>query len=437
MVEKSSKIFSSSLPSVVGFLSVATLVAGFGTWAAVAQIDGAVIASGRIVVDRNRQAVQHLDGGVVKEVLVKEGDTVNQNDVLVRLDPTLTLSEKAVIESRLYELMARRGRMEAERDDAETITFDPRLLEKATQDPKVKELVEGQQRLFEARRETLLQALTQLQNQKLQLGNQINGIDAQMVALERQLQLIGDETKTQISLLERGLAQASRVLNLQREDARLSGLRGELTARRAQAMERSTEIDIEMLKIKTQRREDAIATLRDLQMGELETDERLQTLTTQLERMQIRAPVAGIVYDVRLFGERSVIRPADPLMFIVPQDRPLVIEAKVEPKDVNKVHSLQQVVLRFTAFEMRNTPDLLGTVTRVSPDAFSEPDSGRPYYRAEIELPNTELSKLTEDQTLIPGMPVESFIRTGEYTPLAYLTAPITRYLTRAMRDDS
>jgi len=431
------RMFSSRLPYMVGLGAVALLVFGLGGWAVKAQIDGAVIAPGQIVVDRNRQAVQHLEGGIVQEVLIQEGDSVAEDEVLIRLDPTETLSELAIVESRLYELMARRGRLEAERDGADTITFDPMLVAESATNPEVADLIEGQRRLFEARRETLKQNQSQLRNQQEQLQNQIEGIDAQMEASARQIALIGEETVTQESLLERGLTQATRVLNLQREDARLSGLRGELVARRAQAMERYAEIDIELLGQQAQRREDAIAMLRDIQVSELENRERRETLLTRLDRMEIRAPVAGTVYNLQVFGPRSVVSPADPLLFIVPQDRPLVIEARVNLIDVDKVASQQEVSLRFQAFNMRDTPDLMGQVTRISPDAFEDQASGRSYYRVEIALPQTEVDKLEPDQVLIPGMPVDAFIRTGEHTPFAYLTEPLVHYLSRAMRESS
>ncbi|CAN0578422.1 unnamed protein product, partial [Laminaria digitata] len=228
------------------------------------------------------------------------------------------------------------GRIEAERDEVDSIVFDPELVALMATDPKVAALVEGQTRLFEARRATIKNTLTQMRNQQTQLQKQIQGIDAQMAASSRQIELIDTETATQQGLLDKGLAQASRVLNLQREAARLSGLEGELIARRAQAMERFAEIDIELLKLQTQRHEDAIAMLRDLQVNELENLERRDALLTRLERMQIRAPVGGVVYDLRVFGSRAVVRPADPLLFIVPQDRPLLIEAEVKPADVDK-----------------------------------------------------------------------------------------------------
>ncbi len=435
MNRKDASLFSSRMPMVVGFGAVALFVFGLGGWAMGAKLDGAVIAAGRIVVDQNRQAVQHIDGGIVQEVFIEEGDNVDAGQLLIQLDPTDLKSQLTITENQLYELMARRGRLEAERDEAETISFDSELLEIAEADPEVAALIDGQTRLFEARRENLAKTLTQLENQRAQLKNQIEGIDAQMDAGERQAKLIGEETAVQKSLLERGLAQSSRVLSLQREEARLAGLQGELIARRGQAMERNAEIGIQTLQLQTQRREDSITQLRDLQISEVEAHERREALLTRLDRMDIRAPASGIVYDLQVYGPRSVVRPADPLLFLVPQDRPLVIEARVDPVDVNKVHAQQEVVLRFQAFDMRSTPDLIGSITRVSPDAFTDNTTGMSYYLAEVNLPKEELSKLAEDQVLIPGMPADAFIRTGEHTPMNYLTAPLTRYMSKAMRD--
>lgn len=435
MTRNISDLGSSRSTLLIGFGTILLLLGGFGAWATTAEIDGAVIAQGRITLDRNRQAVQHPDGGIVQAVEVKEGDTVAANAVLLRLDPTLTLSEQTVTEARLYEIMARRGRLEAERDDSDTIIFPPLLVDAAKAKPAIAVLMEGQSKLFEARRDSLHQSKVQLANQQLQLEQQIIGIEAQMQAAARQTELFEKESTAQSALLDRGLAVAARLLSLQREEARLAGLAGELIAKRAQAQERIAEIQIQGIMLGTQRREEAIAMLRDIEQVELETSENLHSLKVRLERMEIRAPVAGIVYDLKVYGERSVIRPADPLLFIVAQDRPLLIEARVAPLNVVKIHALQEVVLRFPAFDMRETPDLLGRVTRISPDAFVDPETERSYYRAEVELPESELAKLTKDQFLVPGMPVECFIRTGEHTIFHYLTEPLSRYFNKAMRD--
>jgi len=421
-------------PVVVGLLAIVTLVFGFGGWAVGTRIDGAVLAPGRIIVERNRQIVQHPDGGVISDLMVKEGDVVSKGQVLIKLDLQLLLSELSVVNNQLHEVMARRGRYSAERDEADVIVFDPALIAAAAADPKIAELVEGQRHLFETRLESMRKSVEQLLNQQSQLQIQIDGVDAQMDAVRRQLELTQAETDVQQSLLDKGLAQGSRVLNLRREDARLSGMMGEAISRRAQAMERMAEIRIETLQMLNDRREEAITILRDMQITELELLERRSALTTRLARMDIRAPASGIVYDLRVFGPETVIRPADPLLFIVPQDRPLVIEAQVAPINVGDVHVGQGVVIRFRSINARTMPDLFGTVMRVSPDAFTEPATGQSYYRAEIVLPETELEKLPDGQIMIPGMQVDTFIRTGEHSPLAYLAAPLTQYFGTALR---
>ncbi len=428
---------SARLPTVIGGLALLVLILGLGTWATHAMIDGAVVASGRVIVESNRQAVQHPDGGVVAEVLVKEGVKVNQGDVLVRLDPTLAQSDLRIVERQLHELMARRGRLIAERDGTMSITFDEQLLQAAETDAEMAELVTGQRLLFEARLQGSDQAVTQLKNQKLQLSNQVAGIDATTSALNLQITLTEEELRGQEALLEKGLAQGTRVLNLRRELARLSGATGQAAAQRAEAMERIAETEIEMARLHGQRREDAITSLRDIKVSEMELAERADALHTRLDRMEIRAPVAGVVYDIRLLGEWSVLRPAEPLLFILPENRPLLIESRIRPLNVNSVHVGQEVVVRFPAFDMRETPDLIGRVLHVSPDTYSESETGATFYRAEVVLPEKELEKLADDQIIIPGMPVDTYLRTGEYTPLAYILKPLTRYMGSAMREGS
>lgn len=427
--------FRAVWPMIVGFGTVLLLFGGFAAWAARAQIDGAVVASGRIVVERNRQVVQHPNGGVVEEIFARDGDTVAEGEVLITLDPTEVQSELKIVEGQLFEIMARRGRLEAEREERDEIVFDPFLLEMAEKNPDAAALLIGQKRLFEARRESLEQAVVQLRNQRAQLKEQIAGIDAQTTATERQLALIESEVASQEALLAKGLAQSSRVLALQRESARLAGTMGELKARRAQAEERIAELQIQELQYRSSRREEAISLLRDLQYNEMEMAERRLNLMKRLERMEVRAPVSGVVYNQQVFGRRSVIRAADPILYIVPQDQPLVIEAEVNPININEVFVDQEVVLRFDAFDMRETPDLFGKVTQVSADAYTDEQTGRSFYRVEIELPQEELSKLKEGQTLMPGMPAQAFIRTGEHTPIQYLTSPLTSYFSTAFRE--
>jgi HlyD family secretion protein len=422
-------------PLVAGLIGLVVLLGGFGTWAALAQISGAVIASGRIEVDQNRQVVQHPDGGVVAEIVVKEGDRIAEGQPLLRLDPAELASRRAIVETQVAELMSRRARLEAERDGRDTLRFDPLLLELTAVNEDAAALMRGQEMLMAARAETIAARIEQLGKRREQTADQIAGIEAQQVALDRQSDLIARELADQQTLLDRGLAQASRVLALQREAARLDGTMGELTSQKAQAEGRITELDLEILRLSTDRREEAITTLRDLQVRELELREQRRALLDQMGRLEITAPVSGIVYDLQVFARRSVIRPAEPLLYIIPQDRPLVINAQVDTIHIDKLTLGQEVTLRFSALDQRTTPELFGEVVQISADAFEDQATRVPYYRAEIVLKEGQMARLPEGVTLVPGMPVEAFIRTEDRTPIAYLVKPFTDYLAKAFRE--
>ena len=423
--------WSTTGPMTLGLIALLVLVGGFGTWAVMAQITGAVIASGQIEVDRNRQVIQHPDGGVVDVILVQEGDAVVKGDTLIRLDASLLKSELVVVEGQLFEIIARRGRLEAERDGETALTFDP-LLSDVPQGPS---LIAGQTRLFDARLESNMRTIEQLQQQRAQISSQISGIAAQQTALATQSDLIQQELTDQQTLLRQQLIQASRVLALQRQEANLLGRVGELTASAAQAAERQTEIEIQIPTLASTRREEAITRLRDLQYNELELSERSRTLRQRLDRLDLRAPASGIVYGMQVFAEQSVIRGAEPVMFLVPQDRPLVIATKVQPTDIDQIHLGQDVTLRFSAFDQWRTPELMGTVTLVSADIFLDDATQVSYYQAEVQLNEGEAEKLPEDMVLIPGMPVEAFVRTADRSPMDYLLKPLADYFAKAFRE--
>lgn len=422
-------------PLMMGIVTLFVLVGGFGGWAALTNISGAVVSSGRVEVDQNRQVVQHPDGGVISEILVDEGDFVTPGQLLIRLDADELSSQLTIIEGQLFELMARRGRLQAERDGRDDIRYDPVLLEAAASNPNVAALVEGQTQLMQARANSIRQEVQQLEKRRGQIVNQIEGLDAQRAALSTQLDLIKEELVSQRTLLSKGLAQAARVLSLQREEAKLAGQVGQLTAERAQAEGRITEIDLEILKKDTLRREEALTTLRDLEYRELEAAENRRAILQRLERLDIRAPVSGIVYGLQFFAPRSVIKPADPVLFLVPQDRPLVIAAQVPPIHIDEIFVGQDVTLRFSAFDQRQTPELFGTVVQISADAFTDQATQQTFYRIEVEPNKDELTRLPEGATLLPGMPVETFIRTQNRTPLAYLLKPLSDYFAKAFRE--
>ena len=419
---------------IVGFVALALLIGGFGLWAGFSTIAGAVVASGQVEVDQNRQIVQHPDGGVIAEIAVKDGDPVAAGDLLIRLDGELLRSERAIVESQFFELLARRGRLEAERADASEITFPAELTAAAETDPTVAPLMAGQRDLFDARRATVEKTLEQLAQRRDQTISQISGIDAQLAALSTQQTLIAQELTDQRSLFERGLAQASRVLALEREAASLAGQLGELTAQRAQQEGRLTEIGIEELRLASQRREEAESELRNIGYRELELAERRRALSGQIERLDLRAPVSGIVHAMAVTTPRAVLRAAEPVLYLIPQDRPLVISARVATINIDEVAIGQPVTLRFAAFSARTTPELFGQVSRISADALVDEATRAPYYRVEVVLDPGETDKLG-GLVLVPGMPAEVYLRTADRSPMAYLLKPFTDYFNRAFRE--
>lgn len=427
--------FSTTRPMFIGIAALIALVGGFGAWAALASIAGAVVAGGRIQVETSQQVVEHPDGGVVGEILVANGDRVAAGDVVLRLDDTLMKSERSILEGQLFELVARRGRLTAERDAAPEVRYDEELLARAATDPSVAALIDGQTRLFIARRKTQAEQISQLHERQLQIREQISGAEAQAVALSRQSELIAQELVGQEKLYKQGLAQLNRLLSLQREEARLQGQVGELTAGMAESRGRIAEIEIQILQLSTQRQEDAITTLRDVQHQENQVRERLASLQETMARLEVRAPLGGLVHGLTVHAVRSVVRPAEPILYIVPSDSLLVIEARVQTIDIDQIHAGQPATLRFSSFSSRKTPEVNGRIRTVSADAFTDEATGASYYLARIDIDDGELDKL-EGLELVPGMPVEAFMRTVDRTPLEFLTKPLTDYLSRAFIED-
>jgi HlyD family type I secretion membrane fusion protein len=421
-------------PLAVGFSAIVLMLGGLGAWSVGTEIAGAVMAPGVVEVQSARQVIQHPDGGVVGEILARDGDAVAAGEVLLRLDGTFLRSELAIVESQLAEIFARSARLAAERDEVEALDFgDPPAFE--TVGPEVlADLIAGQRSLFEARRASLVQEQRQLAEQEVRIGRQIAGMQAQLAALRRQRALISEEIADVRTLFDRGLVQGPRLSGLQREDARLEGEIGNLIAMIAEAETRISGLVIEGLRLVDLRREEAITRLRDLGFGRIELQERRLAVMERIARLDIRAPVAGVVFASRVVAEQSVVQAAEPMMFIVPADQPLQVSARIDPTDVDQVHPGQDVALMFTTFDRRTTPEVRGTVLRVSADAETDAGTGVAYYQAVI-VPDASAIEALPDLALLPGMPVEAFLRTQVRTPLSYLTRPLTVYFQRAFRE--
>ncbi len=432
--KKQAQAWSMRIPALVGFAALAILVGGLGLWAVKTRLAGAIVSSGVIEVQSNRQVVEHPDGGVVGEIFVRDGDVVASGEMLLRLDDTFLSSEQTIVEAQLFELLTRRVRLQAERDGLSSQELSARLHEVQTEYNIDLDLIEGQQNLFNARVETLSKQQEQLNKQLVQIESEIEGTQAQLVSLRRQVELIEDELEDQQNLLKRGLTQTSRVLALQREEASLTGEIGRLEAAVARLKGQIASTEIQIVELTATRREEAITTLRDVQAQIAELSERRLSLTERLTRLDIRAPVSGTVYGSQVFALQSVVQPGEPMMYVVPQDTPLLVAARVDAIHVDQLHVGQPVALRFPAFNQRETPELDGQVKNVSADTFTDEKSGFTFYRAEVVMNDGELDRLN-GQELLPGMPVETLIKTDERTPLSYLVKPMADYFNRAFRE--
>ncbi len=426
--------WSARKPAIIGYITLFMLVVCFGCWSVTTTITGAIIASGKIEVAQNRQIVQHPDGGVVAMINVVEGQAVKAGDTLVRLAGDAVKSELKIVEGQLIEVAARHDRLVAERDNKANVTFRPKVLAAALESAAMTEQVEGQRDLFQARKENLAQQLQRFTERGDQISSQISGLSAQLAAIRTQRDLINQELASQQELLNKGLTQGGRVMSLQREQARMSGEIGALAASLAEAKGRITETQIEALQLSASRREEANTQLRDIGNLEIELMERHRALAERVARLDIIAPVSGTVLELQVTTPRAVLRPADTVLHLVPQDRPLVIAVQVPTFQIDQLTLGQPVTLVFSAFPARTTPELAGHITVISADALTDPRSQQLYYRTEIAPAAGELGKL-KGLKLLPGMPVEAFIRTEDRTPLAYLLKPFTDYFTRAFRE--
>jgi HlyD family secretion protein len=426
--------FSALRPVLFGSLTLVALIGGFGTWAVTTRISGAVVVSGQLEVAGSRQVIQHPDGGIVTDIAVTEGAAVAAGDLLIRLDGSALNSELAIVENQLFETLALASRLEAERDDSAVVRFPLELTTASADRPRLSDAMADQARLFDIRRTLLRQQAAQIGKRLEQIASRITGIDAQIDALHLQMDLTAQETAAQAALLGKGLAQSSRVLALRREAARIAGEIGELIALRAQAEESRTEFDIQREGLFSARIEEATRDLRETSARATDLQERRLAVKTRIRRLDIRAPASGVVFGLQVTSLQSVIRASEPLMQLVPQDRPLVVAARVPGIHIDQVRVGQNVQLHLMAFGRGTTPDLTGEVRLISADAMHDDRTSAVYYRIEIALGEDQSSR-PGDLPLVPGMPVEAFIRTEDRAPITYLVKPFADYFSRAFRE--
>jgi HlyD family secretion protein len=418
---------------IAGGVLVGVLVFGLGVWTSTAEISGALIAQGTIVVDSNIKKVQHPTGGVVGEVRVHDGDRVKAGDILIRLDDTVTRANLAIVTKGLNELYARKARLGAERDGADTMAV-PRELVDNIDNPDVKDAMDSERKLFELRRTARLGQQDQLRERVKQLQEQVTGLVAQQDAKAKELGFIDQELGGVRDLWRKNLVQLNRLTSLERDEAKIQGERGALIANAAEAKGRISEIQLQILQIDQQFTSDVAKELRETDSKIGEGVERKVTAEDQLRRIDIRAPQDGTVFQTTANTVGGVISAGDQIMLIVPESDTLSVEVKVEPKDIDLVAFNQPVVLRFSAFNQRTTPELNGTVQRVAADTSVDQRTGQSYYLVRISIDADEVQRLGPVK-LTPGMPVEAFIQTGDRTLMAYLVKPLHDQLMRAFRE--
>jgi HlyD family secretion protein len=418
---------------IAGSVIVAVLAVGLGGWASTAELSGALIAQGTIVVDSNIKKVQHPTGGVVGEVRVHDGDRVKAGDILIQLDETVTQANLAIVTKSLTELYARQARLAAERDGVDSVAV-PRELKAHADDPDVQEALNSERKLFELRRTARLGQKDQLQERIKQLQEQITGLAAQQDAKAKEISLIDQELAGVRDLWQKNLVQLNRLTSLERDEARVEGERGQLVASAAEAKGRIAEIQLQILNVDQEFASDVAKELRETDSKIGEAVERKVTAEDQLKRTDIRAPQDGVVFQSTANTVGGVIAAGDPIMMIVPEADKLSVEVKVEPKDIDQVAIGQPVVLRFSAFNQRTTPELNGSVTRIGADTTNDQRTGLSYYLVRIGIDPGELNRLGPVK-LTPGMPVETFIQTGERTLVSYLVKPLHDQIMRSMRE--
>ena len=420
----------------VGLGVVIGVFGGLALWSVAAPIDSAVIATGQVVVESNRKTIQHLEGGVIGEIFVREGQLVDEGEVLVRLDSTVYGANLSLIDSQLTELYARRARLVSERDGADAVV-DATGLEAVLARSEFAAVFSGQQRLFHARRATKTRQISLLEERIVQQEKRINGYRSEIASVTAQLKLIRDELESIRELYEKGFAPLTRLRALERESERLSGQRGSLNASVAEADSIASEARLEIERLREAAREEAIAELRDTAVSIAELEERRVTAADALSRTEVRAPQSGRVIGLAVHTVGGVIGPGVELMEIVPEGDRLEVAARVSPSDIDKVRAGQDAVIRFSAFGVRSTPEADGRVRHVSADSLTDQVTGAPYYLVLIDLPEPdELSELLRGEPLVPGMPTDAFIRTGKRPAISYLLRPLTDALARSMRED-
>lgn len=416
----------------VSGLLIMTMIGGCAAWAVTADLAGAVVTSGAVIVEQRVKRVQHREGGIVAAIQVKDGDSVKSGQTLIRLDDTQIRAELGIVRSQLTALTGRKARLSAERDGAASVEFPADFDGLGPDAPAVRQT---ELRLF---REAVLSRQSQreqLQSRIAQLKEEISGLGTQREARDKEAQLIKKELEQVEMLQQKQLTPISRVYAMEREAARLTGDVGNLGAQMAKAGGQIAELQLQILAIDQNARTESQREISSIEARIAELAERQAAALDRLKRMDVKAPYSGTVQELAVHSVGGVITPAEPLMVIVPDNESLAIEVKISPTDIDQVTLNQMVRVRFSGFNQRTTPEQRGYISQVSGDITRDPRGNQSYYTAQIRL-EQGMSAAVEQFKLVPGMPVEAFIATKERTALAYFMKPLTDQFARAFKEE-
>ncbi len=428
-------------PVAAGILVIALFFGAFLGWSALAPLASAAIAPGQVSPDGSRKTVQHLEGGIVREILVEDGSHVGAGEPLVVLADVQASASFELLASQYRTLAATRARLVAEQSGAPRLTFPDWLVVEAAADPdaadpeSVAGILAAQARLFEVRAASMDQRRQILAQRIAQLVEEIGGLEAQIVSQDRQIELIQQEIRGVQQLVNQGLERQPRLLALQRAEADIAGERAGNVAAIARAGQAIGEAELQIIGLDTLRLDEIANELSAIQSEIATVGERLRASEDVLERTIITAPVGGTVVGLRFRTPGGVIGPGEAILDIVPDEDELLIDVRVSPLDIDVVHEGLSAQVVLSAYAQRNLPQIFGTVRHVSADALADPNTGESYFRARIEVDRDSLSALDADIELSPGMPAEVMIRTGERTVLDYLLEPFTDLMRRSMRE--
>jgi HlyD family secretion protein len=420
--------------TLTGNLLVIGFVLGLGIWSGFAPLESAAIASGVMESESSRKTIQHLEGGIIREILVSDGDVVRTGQTLIALDDTRARAEMQSLQGQLWEAMAREARLQAEQQGQEQVSFPAGLETARNESTSAAAVLTGQQTIFETRRQVVQSQVAVIREKRLQVDKEIEGLKAQETAVGQRAGIAREELDMVATLVNKGLERRPRLLNLEREVADIEGRRGEIAAQISRAGQVISESQATLFKLESDRQNEIAQSLREAQNQVFQLRERLRSAEDQLSRTEVKAPEDGVVTDLRVHTPGGVIGAGAPLMDLVPRQDRLIVTARVRPEDIDVVHPGLNADVHLLPYNQRRIPRLKGTVTHVSADRLIDKRTDQPYYAAKIRVEDSRI--IESGIRIIPGMPTQVYITTGRGTVALYALRPLLDTFNGAFRED-